>query len=299
MEQNGLSRMFFDQLDTAQALIGAPDAITHVMVASHDGDWTEFTVAATLDALGFVKRDDKEPKLKVVTADELIQTFEKFIYARARSSDAQYRFKQDSFATLLAIGDQIQRQELEAKITHTVGEIVLTKTGLEEEIQYAKRFKDRRWQLPFYFDLLEEARINLQEGLRHLVESGYLAVNGDNIDLTSQGIELLQIVLNRKLSIGVQSIFQYQERINIMSGLFIQTATELWYIDVDQEITCKTIDRQAFADIILKMVAPGEKFTIPMQEKEIVDKKPKFCAKCGQPLKPGVKFCRTCGRKIS
>ncbi len=298
MEQNGLSRMFFDQLETSQVLIGAPDAITHVMVFGHEGYWTELTIVATHDRLGFVKREDKGPILKEVTADELIQTFEKFIYVGARPSGTQYQMKQDSFATLLAIADQIQRQELEAKITHTVGDIVLTKTGLEEEIQYAKRFKDRRWQLPFYFDLLEEARINLQEGLLHLTESGYLVVNGDNIDLTPQGGELLQIVLNRKLTIGFQSVFQYQERINIMSGLFIQTATELWYIDMDQAITCKTIDRQAFADIIVKMVAPGEKFTIPMQEKEIVDKKPKFCAKCGQPLKPGVKFCRTCGRKI-
>jgi hypothetical protein len=231
------------------------------------------------------------------------------------------------FAVLLAAADLRQRLRYKALLEHAVFPAACRSDAVAAAVTEGFTFPDPRWLLPFCLPALhlktdDAAPASSQESLDRLVKTGLMAKEGDTLTFTEPGERFAESVGGRSSCIRIDT---YGVDANGTPGrqtvIFIRGEYFLWYAGISgtktgmMVVTTIGLDQ---AEALLK-----ELFTPLAEPKPVEPARPatpapvqapapaaapqttaagalkKFCPSCGKPLRPNLKFCSSCGAKIT
>lgn len=229
------------------------------------------------------------------------------------------------FAVLLAAVDLRQRLRYKALLEHTAFPVAYPADAVTAAVSEGFLYPDPRWLLPFCLSALhlkaDEGPDTVRQSLDRLAGTGLLRREGGNITFTEPGERFAESVAERYGCIRIETYgVDEQGNPGRQSVLLIRGEHFLWYAGLSSAKTdnivvttigldqAETLIRELFtpqgepkafdssrptaAPAVLRAPAPAAATAQPAAAGSLV------CKACGNPIKPGDKFCSKCLVKV-
>lgn len=314
-------------LQTLPSYLLEPYNISFLSVVTSKDDMVFTTVLSDENHYGFYSylKESELLTLKTMMPQEIINLSKDLIgTGNAIASGTKLFFTPLGLLTLVTLVDLVRRDRLENLILHLVGESKITVSKMEEIFELSINSGDIRWLTPFVLEILNPLemmatqKIDMAQGLRELETMGLLWLEEDVLQLTDQGREFLDLLVEPSGWMGIKSLYYYDQELQLLPTLFISIHHHLYYImpiDGGLQYSWVSIDLDTFEETLEMTIAPGE---IPYEKPieipiEILSDEPveiaivapgpdnimKFCIYCGTALKKDSRFCVQCGKPVA
>lgn len=229
-------------------------------------------------------------------------------------SNYAFNVEIEDMPTLFALIDLHQRKKYSALLDHTILGEELFQDDIEFFFKDSLINRDLRWLLPFSLDqfTVKDNKINLEKSLMNLEKLKVVEKKQEAWYFTVQGRAFADLCINRISQMALTVIDADSEgnlqkiecvlvRSNRILWLFLKEPTENNVIitALSNEKAVEYFNGLFSSEGEPKVLAPVVKPVDLETAKDVKrSKAPKFCPKCGNPIKLNQKFCNMCGKKL-
>lgn len=318
------------------ATLAAPALVVDMRVMFGQESWIRswaLAGGASADApwiLAALRQETDEYQIRTLSSrEEILGTLLRWIEGHAGLFVPEMKVKlaASELAVLMAVVDLYSRARYSAYINHGALSDRLPVEHVVRGYQEATTIADPRWLLSFADPFLPVFARGLEpDAIRQAVASlarrGLLqqAASSGEVSLTDPG-RFLAESWHRRVCLVALDVAGADEEGNLgtHAGMFIRSDEPLWYCDIgsdgdatvmgaDIDLTRRLLEALLTAGGVPPLAADlpaGRSAPVPPAQKAsspppqpLRAATPAFCAKCGSPLNPGMKFCGQCGARF-